>query len=145
MDSLVAKANVGAGTDQFAGVNVGGSFVGAALLTDKNGLEIDAANPLPVLISGGKAEDTAHSSGDSGFPMLAVRYASDTPTTDADGDYTLLKVDEEGRLKVSSKPASYADITGDITAVQATIGTPVARFQRHGVLHGHLLNGQLHV
>lgn len=36
------------------------------------------------------------------------------------------KLDEEGRLKVSSKPASYPDITGAITAVQATIGTPVA-------------------
>lgn len=34
-------------------------------------------------------------------------------------------VDSEGRLKVSSKPANYPDITGDITAVQAIIGTPV--------------------
>jgi hypothetical protein len=39
---------------------------------------------------------------------------------------TVLNVDEEGRVKVSTKPASYPDITGDITAVQATIGTPVA-------------------
>lgn len=35
-------------------------------------------------------------------------------------------VDGEGRLKVSSKPANYPDIIGDITAVQATISTPVA-------------------
>ena len=32
----------------------------------------------------------------------------------------------KGGLKVSSKPASYPDIVGDITAIQATIGTPVA-------------------
>ncbi len=73
-----------------------------------------------------KTEDTLHVSGDKGIPALAIRSAADTVTTDADGDYTLLKVDEEGRLKVASKPASYADITGDITAIQATIGTPVA-------------------
>ena len=35
-------------------------------------------------------------------------------------------VDGEGRLKVSSKPANYPDIIGDITAVQSTISTPVA-------------------
>lgn len=73
-----------------------------------------------------KAEDAAHASGDNGIPLLAIRYAADIPTTSTDGDYTNLKVDEEGRLKVASKPASYPDITGDITAIQATIGTPVA-------------------
>lgn len=73
-----------------------------------------------------KAEDNPHVSGDKGIPALVLRSLSDVVTTDADGDYTLLKVDEEGRLKVSSKPASYPDITGDITAIQATIGTPVA-------------------
>lgn len=73
-----------------------------------------------------KAEDSAHVSGDAGIPIFAIRSSTDAVTTDADGDYTLLKVDEEGRLKVSAKPASYPDITGDITAVQATIGTPVA-------------------
>ncbi len=73
-----------------------------------------------------KLEDSASVSGDAGIPMLAMRYAGDTPTTDTDGDYTFIKVDEEGRLKVSSKPASYADITGDITNIQATIDTPVA-------------------
>ena len=44
----------------------------------------------------------------------------------ADGDLNTFNLDEEGRLKVASKPASYPDITGDITAVQSTIGTPVA-------------------
>jgi hypothetical protein len=72
-----------------------------------------------------KAEDTAHTSGDPGVVLLALRSDSDAPTAN-DGDYTIMKLDEEGRLKVSTKPASYPDITGDITAVQATIGTPVA-------------------
>ena len=73
-----------------------------------------------------KAEDSAHVSGDAGVPMFGVRSSTDVVTTDADGDYTLLKIDEEGRLKVSAKPASYPDITGDITATQPVISTPVA-------------------
>ncbi len=73
-----------------------------------------------------KAEDSAHVSGDAGVPMFGIRSSIDVVTTDADGDYTLLKIDEEGRLKVSAKPASYPDITGDITATQPVISTPVA-------------------
>lgn len=33
---------------------------------------------------------------------------------------------EEGRLKVSTKPAEYPAITGNLTAIQATVGTAVA-------------------
>ena len=73
-----------------------------------------------------KAEDSPHVSGDAGVPMFGIRSSTDSVTTDADGDYTLLKIDEEGRLKVSTKPASYPDITGDITTTQPVIGTPVA-------------------
>jgi len=145
LDPLVAKANVGAGTDQLAGRNTAGGFVGAVMLTDEAGAEITDANALPVAVGSlplpagaateatlatlagvVKAEDTPHLSGDPGIAMLALRFAADTPTTGTDGDYTNLKVDEEGRLKVSAKPASYADITGDITNIQAAIGTPVA-------------------
>lgn len=89
-----------------------------------SGIALDAT--VQAIADVVKSEDIASSSGDKGIPILALRWASDAPTTDADGDYTFLKLDEEGRLKVSSKPASYADITGDITAIQATIGTPVA-------------------
>jgi hypothetical protein len=86
---------------------------------------VGGTDPLTTMASAFKAEDSASSSGDMGLPMLAMRQIADTASTDADGDYTLLKIDEEGRLKVSTKPASYSDITGNITAIQATIGTPV--------------------
>ena len=72
-----------------------------------------------------KAEDSHHVSGDAGVPIFGIRSDSDASTAD-DGDYTVLKLDEQGRLKVSAKPASYPDITGDITATQPVIGTPVA-------------------
>lgn len=57
----------------------------------------------------GKAEDAAHSSGDTGVMALAVRR--DTPSTGvgADGDYVALGVDSNGRLHV--------DITGLLTSV----------------------------
>lgn len=146
LESLTAKANVGAGTDALAVIDTAAGKAGAVALVDDAGVLHGDANPLPVvsataatevtlaaataelnLIEGYfKAEDSAASSGDKGLPLLAMRQLADTTSTDADGDYTLLKIDEEGRLKVATKPASYADITGDITAVQATIGTPVA-------------------
>jgi len=72
-----------------------------------------------------KQEDEPHVSGDKGIMILGIRSDADTSTA-SDGDYSVLKLDEQGRLKVSSKPASFADVTGSITAIQATIGTPVA-------------------
>ena len=59
--------------------------------------------------------------------MLAIRSDNDAPTAN-DGDYTILKMDEEGRLKVSTKPASYAAITGNITANGGTVFANVERF-----------------
>lgn len=141
-DNLIAKANVGDGTDILATKDIGGVQFPKALLVNSVGADIDAETPLPVeiqnaslggiddklntLLSYHLQEDAPSVSGDRGMPALFVRQAVDGVSTSADGDYTLGKVDEEGRIKVSSKPASYADITGDITAVQATIGTPVA-------------------
>lgn len=89
-------------------------------------LDATVAQVRDLLGSVVKAEDAASVEGDKGIPLLAMRQAVDSVSTSNDGDYANLKTDEEGRLKVSSKPASYPDITGDITAVQATIGTPVA-------------------
>ncbi len=126
IDSLTALANTGTGTDELAGLSTPGGFAGAVVTTDGSDTQQIATETTLAAINGYfKAEDSAALSGDKGLIMLAQRFAADTPTTDADGDYTILKLDEEGRLKVSSKPASYPDITGDITAVQATIGTPV--------------------
>lgn len=72
------------------------------------------------------AHDAVASNGRSGLVMLVRRRDSDAEPIVDDGDLTFLNIDEEGRLKVASKPASYPDVTGSITAVQATIGTPVA-------------------
>lgn len=132
-------ANPGAGGKEFASKDVGGVQFPRNIITDPSGVDITPltdtalrATPVPVsatalttLASAVYAEDSVANNGDAGVFMLGIRRDSDTSTA-ADGDYTALKMDETGRLKVASQPASYPDITGDITAIQATIGTPVA-------------------
>ncbi len=83
------------------------------------------ATLLTTLIGSIKAHNEPFVDGSVGQVILGKRRDSDS-TVVADGDLNTFNMDEEGRLKVSSKPASYPDITGDITAIQATIKTPVA-------------------
>lgn len=72
-------------------------------------------------------EDTPHVSGDKGQLMFGVRSDSDATTAD-DGDYTVLKLDEEGRLKVASKPASYAATVGNVTSATSAVPINTERF-----------------
>jgi hypothetical protein len=72
------------------------------------------------------SEYTPHTTGEQGLLILAVRSDADTPTAN-NGDYTVLKLDEAGRLKVASQPASYPLITGDITAAAGVVAANVAR------------------
>ena len=53
-----------------------------------------------------------------GIAVFAVRRDSDTIPTD-DGDLSMLRVDEEGRLKVASKPPSFALCRGALTSTAA--------------------------
>ena len=89
LDSLTAKANVGAGTDALAGVVTPEGFAGAVALVDASGALVNGANPVPVAstdlatIAGAvKAEDSPHVSGDAGIPLLGVRSVADAVTTD---------------------------------------------------------------
>ena len=52
----------------------------------------------------GKAEDAAHSSGDVGVLLLAVRRDTAAVGSDTDGDYSTLNVDASGRLQVLDGP-----------------------------------------
>jgi hypothetical protein len=58
--------------------------------------------------------------------MLAMRADSDAPTAD-DGDWTVPKMDEEGRLKVATKPASIASVVGVANTVASTVVCDVRR------------------
>ena len=81
---------------------------------------------VATLAAAAGTHDGIATDGRGGMVVLVRRRDSDAEPMVDDGDLTFLNIDEEGRLKVASKPASYPDITGSITAVQATIGTPVA-------------------
>ena len=59
----------------------------------------------------GKQEDTAHSSGDLGVQMLAVRKGTPADLSNADGDYEPLQLDE-GRLWTSTVVTSVPTPTG---------------------------------
>lgn len=72
------------------------------------------------------AEDTPHTTGEQGLLMLAVRSDTDAPTAN-NGDYTVLKLDEVGRLKVASQPAGYPLITGDISSLGGVLAAKVDR------------------
>ena len=65
------------------------------------------------------AEDSAHTSGDVGLHMLAVRQDTLASSTSADGDYASLKVDEDGALY------TRADLQSAIADDQADAGNPI--------------------
>ena len=82
---------------------------------------------LSTLVDALHQEDTPHTSGHYGQLMLGIRSDSDAATADA-GDYTVLKLDEEGRLKVASKPASYAATVGNVTSATSKVPINCERF-----------------
>ena len=118
-----------------------------------DGGDVSAANPLPVSaaslpLPAGAATDATLSAlqtllttlvgsvyshnapfvdGSPGQLMLGKRRDSDT-TIVADGDLNTLNLDEEGRLKVASKPASYAPTVGNVTSATSTVFLNVERF-----------------
>lgn len=73
----------------------------------------------------GKAEDAAHTTGDTGVQMLAVRKDAAAALAGADGDYAPLEVDANGKLHVNAGTAlegpgnpvidSYATVAINLT------------------------------
>ena len=80
----------------------------------------------PVSVVAPHTEDTPAVPGAPGFVVLGVRNDSDAPTAD-DGDWTWLKLDEEGRLKVATKPASITPTVGDLAALNSAVACDVRR------------------
>lgn len=127
-DNLMTNPGVGGAviaTDEIAGVHYPISKIAFGDL-DAATL-VSAANPMPVVGAFVKAEDTPGTSGDFGVVVLAQRRDADTSAVDTDGDYSALKTDEAGRLKVSAQPASYPLVSGNITAVGQSVACEVSR------------------
>lgn len=88
---------------------------------------VSLANPMPVIGAFVKAEDTPSASGDYGIVLLAQRRDADSTAVDTDGDYSTLKTDDAGRLKVATQPASHALVSGNITASGQNVACDVSR------------------
>ena len=123
-DNVAVTAGTGTtlATDDIAGVH----YPRTKLVHGADGVnegDVSKANPLPVVLTLGpvKAKDAASGGTDPGVVILAQRRDADTTAVDADGDYSAIMVDENGRLKVSGQPASYPLVTGAITAAAQTV------------------------
>jgi len=73
------------------------------------------------------AEDAAHSSGQKGVMLLGVRQSSQADFA-ADGDYTPLSIDDDGKLRVAASAASGGsteakqdDVIGHINGVEGKL------------------------
>lgn len=100
---------------------------------DLGAVGITATRALKVAIDSGgitgRAEDSAHSSGQDGVVCLAVRRDTAVAGSDTDGDYSTFNVDANGRLHVNvgALPASTntLEVVGDVAQDAAVGGNPV--------------------
>lgn len=96
------------------------------------------ADSLPVVLASNQsniptnldATVKVHDNVNSGTPSIqlvgAVRRDANSSPVSADGDYSYLTMNEDGRLKVASAPAQLVAITGAITAAAQTVAGDVS-------------------
>lgn len=75
------------------------------------------------------AEDAAHTDGDTGLVLMAVRQDSAAALAGTDGDYTPLITDANGRLHVVATAASSSNLTDDAAFTPGTSVVSVVGFQ----------------
>lgn len=122
LDSLTAKANVGAGTDVLAGRSTAGGFVGAVMLTSSDGAEISLTNGLPVrftsqIVGATLSRPTSSGATTAGAFRVSVRNSGTANATFAGG--TL----EPGESLEVAPPvgATLSAISYDATGTELTI------------------------
>lgn len=91
--------------------------------TQLSELQLDSLGRL--IISGRFLEDEAHTTGDAGLQILAVRKDTAGSFVDTDGDYTPLQVDANGRLRVDAEVSvsTGSDKAEDSAHASSDIGT----------------------
>ena len=110
---------------------------GVAPVDAAAGLKVDLGADNDVVVSAaatsiGKAEDSASADADVGVPAMARRTATPADTSDTDGDYEMLQMDN-GRLWVSATvdaalPAGtnvIGGVNGDVAHDTADSGNPL--------------------
>lgn len=134
-DNVTLTGGASIATDEVAGAHVqivkaAYGADGAATVMDEKPATQATLAALQTLLSALSASVGSHNApfvdGTPGQVILGKRRDSDT-TLVADGDLNTFNMDENGRLKVSSQPATYADGTGNITANAQTVALNVDR------------------
>lgn len=87
-----------------------------------NGLDVDVTRVIPGTSAThlGKAEDAAHTSGDTGVMLLGVRNDSLEALAGTDGDYTPAQFDSAGALYVNTSQTPLDRLTSNIGVAQQT-------------------------
>lgn len=135
--ALIAADNIGGVLFQRAKMVFGVDGV-AADVSASDPLPVSAAAlPLPAgaatetslatLADATKLEDAPGVSGDRGMLVLGQRVDTDATAVSNDGDYSALKMDEAGRLKVAVQPGGYPLTTGNIVGATTALPMNVAR------------------
>ena len=86
----------------------------------------------------GKAEDAAHTSGDTGVMALGVRNDAMATLTSTDGDYSPIAVSSTGRLFVT--PAPSASMVRGTASVAGTSDTSLVAASGSGSLKTYITN-----
>ncbi len=109
-------------------INTTNDAAGSVAVTDKGEVftQVTTLNPGTAATSLGKAEDSAHASGDVGVMMLSVRKDTAAALAGTDGDYQPPITDASGRMHVNvGVVATVGTIYHNKTTV-TTAGTRVA-------------------
>lgn len=128
-DSVALPANQSVNVSQINAVTplMGNGVTGTGsqrvtIASDNTAFSVNIAADVPGTgaTNSGKAEDAAHSSGDTGVMLLAVR--NDTPgnaMTSTNGDYGAIAVDSAGRQSVQQKSdtATLTNVASSATSV----------------------------
>jgi len=101
---------VDVGTALPAGTNAIGKLA-ANSGVDIGDVDVTSVTPGVGASNLGKSEDNAHSSGDTGVLMLAVRRDSEASGVSDDGDYAAPSLDSSGRLRVVVSGSGDASLT----------------------------------
>lgn len=97
---------------------------------------------VTTVVNGEADEDDAHTTGDTGVPILAVRRDTAAVGSDTDGDYSTVNVDGSGRVRTLAKRDPDDDLS--ITAASAEVADLVVKASA-GTLHsivGYIASNQ---
>jgi hypothetical protein len=150
-------------------IRTGGSNVTCSIQIGKSDLSESSAiipsggSAITSIVPGtgatnlGKAEDAAHTSGDTGVQLLAVRKDTAAALAGTDGDYAPLEVDANGKLHVNAGSTAddsaftagtsgvtavgcFADETATDSVDEGDIGAPRMTLDRRVITAGQILD-----